>query len=348
MHQGGAERIVLNLIQELEETDYKVYLLLLEEVGFYLELLPDYVEIIDLKTPRIRHSIFKIAQTINRIKPQLVFSGFGEVNAFLSPLIRFFPKTRFIARETNVVSEHVKRKEIQFFYRFYNAFNAIVAQSRDMKNDLVENWKIEERKVHLIHNPVNMSFISERKNAFFPSEFNSADKKVVAIGNISYRKGFDNLLEVFGHLRERPIELFIIGEGPEKVQFEKWKNEKELSKVHFLGSRRNPYPYMKNADLFVLSSRYEGFPNVLLEAGACGTFSLANNCKGGIDEIIIPEVNGEISPIENHSQFAEIIANLVIQRFDNERIIESIKSRFNQKKIFSSYIELFNQLCHST
>lgn len=73
----------------------------------------------------------------------------------------------------------------------------------------------------------------------------------------------------------------------------------------FHGVQKNPYPFLKFAGLFILSSRYEGFPNVLLEAGACGTYSLANNCKGGINEIIQPKINGEISDIENHEEFAK-------------------------------------------
>ena len=72
-----------------------------------------------------------------------------------------------------------------------------------------------------------------------------------------------------------------------------------------MGDRKNPYQFLKYADLFILSSRYEGFPNVLLEAGACGTYSLANNCPGGINEIIQNDINGEIGNIDNHEDFAQ-------------------------------------------
>lgn len=76
-------------------------------------------------------------------------------------------------------------------------------------------------------------------------------------------------------------------------------------KRYFSWSTENPYQFLKFADLFILSSRYEGFPNVLLEAGACGVYSLANDCKGGIKEIIQSKINGEIADIENHEEFAQ-------------------------------------------
>jgi glycosyltransferase involved in cell wall biosynthesis len=105
-------------------------------------------------------------------------------------------------------------------------------------------------------------------------------------------------------------------------------------------TKSNPYQYLKFADLFILSSRYEGFPNVLLEAGTCGVYSLANNCPGGIDEIIIDQVNGEISNIENYDNFAEKIKHSVHRSDDKDNIKVSIKSRFSSEIILKKYEDL--------
>jgi glycosyltransferase involved in cell wall biosynthesis len=94
----------------------------------------------------------------------------------------------------------------------------------------------------------------------------------------------------------------------------------------------------------VLSSRYEGFPNVLLEAGVCGTYSLANDCPGGITEIIRETVNGEIYDITQTEKFADKIKELVNLNFDKESISENIRSRFSKEIIIGKYEKLFDNL----
>ncbi len=276
------------------------------------------------------------------MKPDIVFTGWGEISAFLSPLIPFFSKTKFIARETNVVSKHVTRKEILFFYRFYNNFHQIIAQSDDMKNDLIDNFKINRLKVKKINNPVDFDLINRLKEENNIENYNTSYKNIIAIGNLSPRKGFDLLLNVMSELKTENIKLTILGDGVFKEELLQQKKQLGLNNVTFLGKMSNPFVYLKEADLFILSSRYEGFPNVLLEAGACGTYSLANNAPGGINEIIQEEINGEIFSIEDSKGFAKKIKEILKKSHDKNRIIGSIYSRFSKKIIIEQYENLFN------
>lgn len=337
LNMGGAERIITLLINNLDKNKFNPKLLLMRKEGYYLELLDKNIEIIDIKTSRIRNAFFPIIKVLRTLKPDIVFGGWGEVSAYLAPIIPFFPKIRFIARETNIVSQHVTRPEIRFFYRFYNNFDTVIAQSDDMKNDLINNLKIHEEKIIKINNPVDVDAVEAKSLEPMNFPFFEDYKNVVAIGNLSYRKGFDNLLKVFSYLKNENIFLYIIGEGDDKEKLIELKDSLQIKNVKFLGKITNPYPYLKNADLFILSSRYEGFPNVLLEAGATGKFSLANNCKGGINEIIEENVNGRIISIEDHKNFAEEIKITLNKKYDKNRIKNSIINRFSKDKIIHQY-----------
>lgn len=344
---GGAEKIVSLIVNHLDRKKYQIQLILFHENEFNY-MIKDDVEIFYTQTKRIRSSLFPILKILWNQKPDLVFSSYGEVNAYLAPFIPFFKNTKFIARETNVVSQHVTRPEIKFFYNFYKNFDRIICQSSDMFQDLEKNFGIKPLKMELIHNPVDFQNIETLlKGQSTPKEYFKNAKNVLAIGNLSARKGFDNLLRVFEFLKEENIHLHILGDGRDRDKLEDQKRKLKLDRVHFHGIRKNPFPYLKYADLFVLSSRYEGFPNVLLEAGACGTFSVANDCPGGIREIIQPNINGIYTRIDNLENFASVIWKNLKITHNSTNIKKAIYDRYNKEIILNEYESIFQDLLFS-
>lgn len=338
---GGAERVIFTILNHLDYSKFQPKLILFSKVGFPTSELNKEVEVQELGIERIRYSLFKILPIIKKEKPDFVFSGWGEISAYLSLFIKLFPKTQFIARETNVVSQHVTRKEILFFYKFYNNFHHIICQSDDMMKDLITNFKVKASKITKINNPVDVEFIDNiLTHSSKPNVFSGEYKNVVAIGNLSSRKGFDNLLKVFSHLKNEKIKLHILGDGRDKALLHQMKEELGLEHVIFHGQQKNPYQFLKYADLFILSSRYEGFPNVLLEAGVCGTYALANNCPGGINEIIIEGENGTISSIEEYEDFALKIKELIHHSYDRNTVRDAIVRRYSLDIILKKYNEI--------
>ena len=348
LNAGGAERIVTTIANHLPRELFLPSILLLRKEGFYLDFLKEDVEIIDIKTPRIRHSLKPILQQIRKRKPDIVFSGFGEVNAYLSLFIKFFPKTKFIARETNVVSQHVTRKEIRFFYKFYNNYHKIICQSDDMKSDLIENFKIKKEKIIKINNPVDFSFIEEKLiNETKPESYREDFKNVVAVGNLSSRKGFDNLLKVFEKIKQHKVLLHILGYGKDKELLHQMKSDFGLENVIFHGIQKNPYPFLKFADLFILSSRYEGFGMVLIEAMSFGIPCVSFDCNYGPSDIIKNNEDGFLVKNGDENDFAEKLQLLMkdenLRREKGEKARVNVE-RFLPENVVKNWDELFKKI----
>lgn len=276
---GGAEKITHAIVNSMDYNRFDVTLLLLQDIGDLRFSLNKEVHLKILNVDRIRYYPIKFIPYLIKNKPDIVFTGWGELSAFISPFIPLFPNIKFIARETNIVSEHVVRKEILFFYRFYNNFDRIIVQSNDMEKDLIENIHVNPSLLYKVNNPINLHNFDEKCREFNP--YDSDFKHIVVVGNISYRKGIDQIIRVLPFIKRKDIVLNIIGDGNNLEEFQKLSIDLGLTNVIFHGKKSNALPYIYHADLFVLSSRYEGFPNVLLEAGACGKYAICNNCKGG-------------------------------------------------------------------
>ena len=258
----------------------------------------------------------------------------------------FFKKNiKFIARESSIVSINNRydnnRVINDFLYKvFYNNFDVIIAQSDYMKDDLTKNYNIKEHKIKVINNPVD----SEKIEKLSKSDKKLFDKdriNLLSVGSLNRVKGHDLLLKALALLDERYF-LTLLGEGKEKENLLKSVRKLNIeNRVDFAGFKSNPHVYMKEADLFVLSSRYEGFPNVLLEAGACGTFSVAFNCPGGTNEIIEEGINGFYARCEDIRDLAEKIKKAVDFKKDKNKIKELIKERYGLNGIIKKYEEVF-------
>ena len=349
MRGGGAERVITTLLNHLDLERFEPILCLLQKEGPYLEELRSGIQIIDLQAPRVRYAIKKLIHVIRTVKPHIVFSTLGHLNLAISVFRFFLPRhIVFVARESNTVSLQNKSEKFSFIYDllyriFYSRFDLIIAQSSYMKQDLIDNFKMPFEKIKVIYNPVDIQSIQEK---IVHNPDTASDKptriNLLAVGRFSEQKGFDLLLKSLS-LVQADVHLNILGDGPLRSELQQQIKTLGLeSKVSMLGFQKNPYQYMVDSDYFILSSRYEGFPNVVLEAHVCGLPTIVFDCPGGTSEIIVDNINGILVGCQD----VEALAKIIDQRpqFDSKLLFDSVASRFDANRIIQEYEKTFIDL----
>jgi glycosyltransferase involved in cell wall biosynthesis len=174
---------------------------------------------------------------------------------------------------------------------FYRLADVVIAQTPEMEADIVRVFGVDPHRVRVITNPLDSAFIEAcLENVSNPFEGRPGES-IVAIGTLTRKKGFDTLLEAFCLLRrERPsARLYILGRDSDGTLADLTRQARELGvsdAVTFAGFVENPYPYLRYSDLFVLSSRTEGLPNVLIEARYLGCRVAATKCLPVVERIM--------------------------------------------------------------
>ena len=205
----------------------------------------------------------------------------------------------------------------------YRRAETIIAQTEEMRMELIKKAKLTASNIYTIQNPqdfVMIDGLAQVKSPFLKKN----TINYVASGRFAPAKGFDILVRAFALVEKRinNVELYIVGQnsGPNEEYFlriDQLIKELNLSeKIHCVGYQKNPYAYVKNADCFVLSSRNEGLPNVLIEALYLGTPAAATTCIPAIERIIEKGKTGFLAVSEN----AESLAEAMIQAASLGRI----------------------------
>lgn len=313
---GGAERVMLNLANGCAERGLKVDLLLAKAEGPYLTELHRSVRLVDLKAGRVRFSLPGLVRYLRRERPQALLSALDGANvvALWARSLAGVPVRTVVSVHTTV-SESVARKRRQWVPHalrlFYPRAEAIVAVSRGVADDLARLTGLPREKIQVIYNPVVTPelFVKAEEPLGHPWFAAGEPPVILGVGQLHEAKDFQTLIRAFALVRKKRVaRLVILGEGEERPKLEALVRELDVEgEVALPGFVDSPFKYMKRAAVFVLSSRWEGLPSVLIEAMACGTPVVSTACPSGPEEILENGRWGRLVSVGDVDALAEAI-----------------------------------------
>jgi glycosyltransferase involved in cell wall biosynthesis len=346
LNVGGAEKVCVTLCNGLVNKGVNVSLIVVHPSTPLESKLDERVNLIKLGYDKIYKASWGIVNVCRKLKTDslMVFDPELYVLAHISKTI-FCKKFKLIFRCINTLS-----KSFQYYstnrQKYLNKpliktvlrlSDNIIAQSTGMKADLVNNFKVEESKITVIPNPaIMLSKIDE-------NEAIAKEKIVLFVGRIAPQKGLNYLFEAFEKvIRLYPsYKLLIVGKGQEPYESEikNLANEMNLTNnISFEGNQSNVSTFYKRAKLTVLTSLFEGFPNVLVESISLGTPVVSFDCKSGPRDIIENDINGILVPYLDVNFFAKSIESVISNQkvFYEEDVIRSSK-KFHIEAIIEDY-----------
>ncbi len=353
--EGGAERVITNIITHLDKEKYEISLALFEKKGPYFSQIPDYVKVYDLRK-KSRYSFFKIifnlSKLFRRVRPNTVVNFLCYTN-IVAIMAKFISGCRFnllisIRNYLSLAGLDARLRRVRcFLYKsLFNYADYIIAPSEAIKTDLEKTFNIIQRKIKIIYNPIDLNKIMRLKGEEVKDLRIKEESFLLTIGRLTKQKGYPYLLRAYSKIyKEIDEKLLILGTGEDEEKLRSLVNELRIQeRVLFLGFQKNPYKFMNIASIFVLSSLWEGFPNVLLEAMACGIPVISTDCYSGPREIITNGKNGILVPPADERRLAEAMLTLLRDKNLRKKLSEEGRKRaedFRIEKILPQYEELF-------
>jgi glycosyltransferase involved in cell wall biosynthesis len=305
---GGAENITILFYKLLKDLNINCQLVIIKKAASKKIIIPEDVSTLTVRN--LKFSVFKLNTFVKSQNPDFLFTSSRGIGLPLSILAIFF-NYKIILRHSFMPNRYHKFSLPTIGIRFlYPYAYKIIAQTEEMKKMMIEYYKLKSEKITVIHNPIDYQKIDKSIIGESPYEID-VKPKFITVGNVRFVKGHDILLAAFKKVLEiiPTANLFIVGKinesDPYYLELKKFIiNNNIQNNVQFVGFSTNPYKYIHHADSFVLSSRSEGLPNVIIEALYLKKPIVATRCVPFIDQVISDGINGFKVESENASDLA--------------------------------------------
>jgi glycosyltransferase involved in cell wall biosynthesis len=312
---GGVERIWLSLAKHYLNSGLSVGICLLKRDGELLGQIPSGAIVDVLETARLRKAILPLSKVIKERSPKAIMVGVWPLPAVVYAACKLArSKAKIVASEHNDYrSGPVSRSaKLRFAMRLsmattYRRIHSVVAVSEGAADTVSRISTIKRDNIQVIYNPIEAPTLGGIPPKRLAPEWLAHDtgRRVIAVGSLKEQKGYSDLLQAFCILRKQvDARLLILGEGQLRNQLTAQANELGIGAfLSMPGFTDNPTPFVEAADVFVLSSLWEGFGNVLVEAMAAGTKVVSTDCPSGPGEIL-KGTKGRLVPPSNPTALA--------------------------------------------
>lgn len=355
---GGAQKVMLNLAKGFADRHYQVDLVTLSGKGDLFSEVPDNVNLVILN--QCKHcslwitSIFNVLKFAKRIRNEnydTILSTLTGTNLFITLVILLWRIDIPIFIREASTSHNIKSSFKKWLVRkLYPKTNCIIAVTNEIAREMSELTGINKNAITVIHNPVNLPAIQQQSKDTVKHRWidNKNQPIIITIGRLIPAKDYGTLIQAMALLnKDTAVRLIVIGDGPERQHITSVINEQGLdNQINLLGHQLNPYAYLIHADALVVSSRYEGFVNVLLEAMALGIPVVSTNCPSGPSEILDNGKYGELVPVGDSTALANAIRKTIENPIEKKILLERTKA-FSLNHIVAQYIDLFQVVNNS-
>jgi len=352
MAGGGAERILNTILHEFQN-EFIITLVLVENTIDYE--LPDNINIVYLNNKRVNNSgwfkffsigllSYKLSSICNERNADFSFSlttrpnlinSLSQVFGNKSMSIIYEVATPSVQYSSNTIVSRIMKKMIQYIYPLGDL---LITNSLGVAKDLKDNFFIK-KEIKTIYSPIDSKYVIKLANEKFYFDCNKFYFKFITIGRLDAGKNHSMMIKSFSKIKNKSSILYILGEGELRGELEKLVLDLKMKeRIIFLGFDNNPFKYLKQCDVFLFSTNFEGFPTVLVEALACGLPIVSTDCLSGPREIL-SKVNdfkqlvsnielsdfGILTPVNNQVLFTQAIDEIINN--------EELRKRYNDRAL---------------